>query len=355
VTTLPNTRCDVCNRGDLLFGIEIEGISYRQCTECHSILADPTALIDCEVQTYDDNYWSSEIISSRERAWATSLMRVAEVFALAGIPIERFLDISSGAGLLLEATGRLLPELRHCFYGSEPFPPPPAWRTTHENYRVGQIVDLDLRFDGGVCIEVIEHLFPETLRGLLKQLAKRSNPGALYYFNSAQPIFVKNHQYEYLDPLRRGHIASYSVEGMKALFSETGFMVYEIPGREWGFFAEYDPGLAGLAETPLDRLWRPLPANMALLKGCQFGEFFYYVGRDAIRCEIEMAHAQNTARWALTLDQEIKQGTERFEQELKKKNDQLNAIMSSSSWRATAPLREIVDGAKSLILRRRSF
>jgi hypothetical protein len=39
-------------------------------------------------------------------------------------------------------------------------PAAPAFRAKHPNYRVGFLRDLDGKFDGGVCIEVIEHLPP---------------------------------------------------------------------------------------------------------------------------------------------------------------------------------------------------
>src|SRR3712207_8677462 len=42
------------------------------------------------------------------------------------------------------------------------------------------------------CIEVIEHLSPAILKEVIKQLAGVAEDGAVFYFNSAQPTFVKN-------------------------------------------------------------------------------------------------------------------------------------------------------------------
>jgi hypothetical protein len=72
---------------------------------------------------------------------------------------------------------------------------------------------LESTFDAGVCIEVIEHLTPATLRTLVAQLAGRSRPGSLYLFNSGQPAFVEQEDPAYLDPHGRGHVVSYSIAG----------------------------------------------------------------------------------------------------------------------------------------------
>lgn len=128
------------------------------------------------------------------------------MFLLARWPIHAFLDI--GAGYLLDALETLLPELSGMFHAVELFPPPMPHRTNHPNYVIGSVGDLNRNFDAGVCIEVIEHLTPATLAKLVRQLAQRSNPDALYLFNSAQPSFVETQDRGYLDPLKRGHVVS---------------------------------------------------------------------------------------------------------------------------------------------------
>ena len=275
--------CQVCLKGAMVFTIALEDVPYQECVSCGSIAADRSALPTNF--SYGADYWRNELPSTRMRSWSSSIQRVGEVFALCGIEIKNFIDISTGGGELLDSLSALLPEISGIFHGIEPFPPPEEFRSKHERYRVGYLCDLETKFDAGVCIEVIEHVFPDVLRTILKSLAVRSNPGALYYFNSGQPDFVKKHGYSYLDPTLRGHIASYSIAGMKNLFAEERFVVYGYPVRDWGFFAEYRPEGSETGETPFDRLWRPLPENLALLRTCRFGNYFYLAGRESIRTE----------------------------------------------------------------------
>jgi hypothetical protein len=308
--------CDVCRQASISHFADVEGIPYNKCEGCSSIYADESKFYEngsSNSRKYDESYWEFEVESAKERSYGSSLIRVAEVFIMACRPIRGFIDISSGGGALLDALSFLLPEIADVFYGNEPFPPPPPYRSKHKNYYVGYIEEIDRKFDGGVCIEVIEHLFPDTLRALLSRLASRSNEGALYYFNSAQPSFVIERDFGYLDPFERGHVASYSVAGAQQLFAEAGFSVYELPGRDWGFFAEYTPSIGRRTETLdslFNRLWNPQPENLELLKSCKFGNFFLSAGREGARCYLEAATADERTKWALSLDKELKERTE---------------------------------------------
>jgi hypothetical protein len=203
--------------------------------------------------------------------------------------------VSCGAGTLLDAAAELLPEIADTFWGIEPFPPPPQFRARHPNYRVGFLSDLEGRFDGGVCIEVIEHLPPTILAIMLGQLAAVSEPGALWYFNSAQPDFVLRDDPGYLDPFHRGHIASYSVEGLRHVFRAVGFTVHALPGRDWAFLAEYGDEPAMDGNALMSRVWTMLPENRARLESGRFGHLLVTAGIEGARCYVEAA----TAAWAV--------------------------------------------------------
>jgi hypothetical protein len=138
-------------------------------------------------------------------------------------------------------------------------------------------------FDAGVCIEVIEHLTPATLRALVVQLAAASRPGSLYLFNSGQPDFVEHEDPGYLDPHGRGHVVSYSLAGAATIFEPAGFKIIELPGRTWAFLAEYESQWPGDAEALITRLWHPVPENVSMLRSARFGELIRAAALDTAR------------------------------------------------------------------------
>jgi hypothetical protein len=311
---LTTTTCLVCAEEACVPLREVDGVGFVTCQNCGSVLAETSfirAVEAGEVVNYQSPYWESEIRAAEERSHGSSLMRVAEIFRMCRIPVQRFIDIGSGTGSLLDAVDRLLPELTDRFYGIELFPPEPRHRSRHPNYRLGTLGDMTETFEAGMCIEVIEHMSPDMIRSLAADLAARSRPGSLFYFNSAQPGFVATHDPGYLDPLNRGHIASYSVAGAACLFGPAGFEVIALPGREWAFLVEFtgEP-VPPYAEKPgadrmFDRLWHPNPENLAILAGTRFGPLMIGIGLESSRCYLEHATSNERTLWALSLHAEL--------------------------------------------------
>lgn len=304
-------ECQVC-KGGLLGNAPLivkEDVPFHQCENCKSILVPDDFSFDAErSQKYDTRYWEAEKQSSLERSFGSSICRIAETFLYCRIPITNFLDIGCGPGFTLDAMEMLLPRHANMFTGIELNPPPIGYQSNSQNYKIGSVGDLDSTFQAGICIEVIEHLPPKVLEALVKQLASKSEPGSLYYFNSSQPEKVIRDDYEYLDPYRRGHIASYSVAGLSRLFSQYGFSVIPLFGRDWAFLAEYkpDPSLrVETAEQLLKRIWSPNPANIDVLQNGGFGPLMYTVGIESARCYIENSVQIQRTRWALSLKERL--------------------------------------------------
>ena len=271
-----------------------EGVDYFECLSCGSLFADRERF---EATTpgsraYDSDYWSFEVAASRERSYGSSLLRFSETLLYLRRPGLRLLDVSTGPGLVLDAVSQLNPELGARLFGVEPFPPPEAHRTKHPNYQIGFVGDLQGMFDGGLCIEVIEHLWPETLRALIADLAKVSNDQALYLFNSAQPSFVKNVHPEYMSPHRLGHVVSYSIAAVRSIFAESGFEVHALPGRDWAFLAELK-GAPQTGEDLMTRVWTPLAENVSVMKSGPFGHLFHAMGVESARCYFEAARSEH--------------------------------------------------------------
>lgn len=292
------SACPVCASGELRPLRHIEGVAFLRCDGCGTILAEQAFLdrtMAGEGRVYDDAYWKEELSSARERGYGASLIRLAEVFAYARRPIRRFLDVSSGAGTLLDAVSELLPEIADTFWGIEPFPPPLAFRSQHQQYCVGFLSSLSGRFDGGTCIEVIEHLPPALLKQLALDLGAVSEPGALWYFNSAQPDFVETYDRNYLDPYKRGHIASYSINGLRYIFENAGFTLHALPGRGWAFLAEYGNHPPQDGNALLTRVWTMLPENREHLASGRFGHLLLAAAVESAKCYVE----SDIRGWAL--------------------------------------------------------
>jgi hypothetical protein len=299
-------ECPVCHGNSVISFSVHDGVSYFECTDCGSLFADPAFLAGVDagtVKNYENSYWEMETQAARERSFGSTLPRVAETFLYCRIPINNFIDIGSGPGFLLDSLSVVMPASRDVFHGVEMFPP--VRHSSQSNYHVGTVGDVPLKFEAGCCIEVIEHLTPDMLNRLIEQLATRSQDGALYYFNSGQPAYVKFEDPEYLDPYRRGHILSYSIDGVSKIFQQHGFLVIPLPGRNWAFLAEFGGPEVPSAEDLLTRIWTAQPENVRRLKDSEFGPLMYHIGIESARCYLEHAIGNSRASWALSLDKEL--------------------------------------------------
>ncbi|MHB1897471.1 MAG: methyltransferase domain-containing protein [Metallibacterium sp.] len=301
-------KCPICAKRSSLFA-QRDGVDYFECSDCGSLSADADFLQDVEhgkVKNYGDEYWHAELIAARERSFGSSIARLAELFYYARIPITRFIDIGSGPGYLLDSLSTLLPELHDMFYAVELSPPVIAYRTKHENFVVGSLGDVQQRFSIGTCIEVIEHLTPAILDKLAAQMAQRSVAGAVYYIGSGQPEYVKNEDPQYLDPLGRGHVVSYSVKALRHIFEPYGFTVIPMFGRAWSVLIEYkSTSPVRNAEDLQSRIWSPVKTNISLLKSCAFGDLLATVGLESARCYTEHAMCDERTSWAQSLSNMI--------------------------------------------------
>jgi hypothetical protein len=279
--------CPICSKQALRLYQTIASFEYFECTHCHALTIDPQviAAIDAgkPLRLYNSDYWETELRAAKERAYGACMARMAEAMHYVQIPVRNFLDIGTGPGYFLDAVERYLPSSAGVFHGVEKFPPPPDYRSKSANYLMGAVADFPHKVDCGLCVEVIEHLTPEILKGLLQELASVSNPGALYIFNSGQPVFVKNEDPGYLDPTVRGHIVSYSVEAMRCLAGPSAFKVHAIPGKTWAMALEFNPQHTRIDCPVGDRIWHALPENTALLCDPANGSVLRILGLESAR------------------------------------------------------------------------
>jgi len=261
----------------------VQEVAYFACEGCDFIFADPALLARVDagepLRRYDAEYWHNELASARERSFGSSLARAAEAVLYCRIQINRFIDVGTGPGYLLDALSTYLPTHRERFYGVEKFPPADDYCTCHPNYLRSDLRDVGMPFECGVCIEVIEHLTPAMARKLASALAAVSVPGSLFLFNTGLTEYVRKEDPGYLDPYGRGHITAWSVTAAEKVFGPHGFVVRPVPAKTWAFVVER-PGPQ--ADLPVrDRIWTAPPANRALLTDPAMGEVMYILGRES--------------------------------------------------------------------------
>lgn len=297
-----DTNCPICVSGVSSFFESIDGYEYLQCASCGSLHIASEILRDIDAgnstRLYDEAYWQEELRAARERAAGAALVRAGEAILYSRRRVERFLDVGTGPGYLLDELARHFPAKSDMFYGIELFPPDEHSR--HPNYRVGEVGELDVKFDAGTCIEVVEHLTPRMLARLVTSLAKVSNPGSTWFFNTGMPDYVINEDRAYLDPLHRGHIVSYSLSGLAHIFEKHGFRVQAVPGKSYAFLAEFQP-----VDEPgnfAQRIYHPLPENRGLLEE---SGLLYQAAFEAARASYYRSEYLARTQWALALQGEL--------------------------------------------------
>lgn len=292
----------MCESGSSSFYETIDGFDYLKCTGCGSLHIgnDVLAGIDAGKSTrlYNESYWEDELRAARERANGVGLVRAGEAILYSRRPVKRFLDVGAGPGYLLDGLSKQLPRHSNIFYGVELFPP--VDHSAHPNYKVGEVCEIDATFDAGVCIEVIEHLTPRMLTNLAAGLAKVSNPDTLWFFNTGMPEYVLKEDRGYLDPLRRGHIVSYSLAGLVHIFEPHGFRISALPGKSYAFVAEFRPSVD--APDFAHRIYHPLPENKALLEE---SGLMFHAAFEAARSSYYMEECLARTAWALGLQREL--------------------------------------------------
>jgi hypothetical protein len=304
-------NCIICQSKELIFFKKLEHVDYYECGNCESIFADKNTMLKSS-QNYTLDYWKKEMTASKERSYGVSLALCAEVFILSSIPIEYFLDIGSGPGFFLDAVTFMMPKYKKNFYGIEKFPPPEKYISKHLNYLEGDISklkSLKKKISGGICVEVIEHLYPETLESLVENLSHISQEGALYIFNSGQPKYVKEEDPSYLDPYERGHIVSYSIKAIEIIFNKYDFQIMSIPGRTYAFIAEYksERKFKVTTDSFSQLIWGSLEENLKKLKDNEFGPLMYLLGLHSLRTSVDGELVKERTEWALNLNEQLKQ------------------------------------------------
>lgn len=273
--------CAVCLMPASLWAV-VDGHEFSHCSSCGSVALNIERMhaVDRGESTtvYNAEYWISETHAARERSWGGSLARAAEAIYVCQRPVKRFLDIGAGDGSLLDALAYHLPSFSDRLLAVELFPP--EGHTQHPGYRRGSVNDLDTKVDCGVCIEVIEHLTPMMLRGLLSGLADKAEVNSCFLFNTGMGEYVLSEDPSYIDPNNRGHIVSYGFPALQSIFAEFGFRVSQLGSRSWAFLAEYMP----TEEFELRlRTWHPLAENSAVLTDHRSGSLMAIVARESLR------------------------------------------------------------------------
>ena len=295
--------CPVCLQAAGEHFRVVDGFDYYRCAACTSIYIAPEILAGIDAGTsprsYDSDYWQVELASARDRSRSDALVRAGEAILYSQRKVDRFLDVGAGPGYLLDELAKLFPAHPDLFHAVELFPP--SEHSNHPNYVIGDVGQLAGKFDAGVCVEVVEHLTPTMLSGLVKGLAKVSDVDTLWFFNTGMPDYVIHQDPGYLDPVKRGHIVSYSLDGLRHIFEPSGFRVSLLPGKTFAFIAEFKPTKP---EIPFnERIYQPLPENRSLLES---SGLLYQAAFESARAYYYYAEYLARSGWAMKLDAEVR-------------------------------------------------
>lgn len=346
--------CPVCRSVSIPFR-EVDRHQFFACNVCGLIHLDAATLRRIDVGEtvfrYEDGYWQSEMIAARERAYGIAIARAAEVMICCCRPVLRFLDVGTGPGTFLDAIAEYLPYSADRFHAVELFPPPEPERTKRPNYRIGRVGDYPPdSFDGGMCIEVFEHLTPVMVDGLLGEIAAVATDGACFLVNTGLAQFVREEVPSYLDPIGRGHITIWTVAAVDHLARGHGLRAVAFSGRSWCFLLEKtDSPPQSIAE----RAAAPLAENLAALYRPGAGaSAVAELGKTGLRESHHYSEFLQRTEWVLSLDREVKQlreivagkreATTLLQAQVEATavlQAQVEAIRASRSWRLTAGLR----------------
>lgn len=283
--------CPCCASGAAPYAV-LSGYAYYRCGFCETIFIDGAVLsaIDggLNIVSYAGEYWQTQQYAAKQRGYGAALARMAEVFYYGRRPIRKFIDIGTGPGHFLDSVAKYLPEHAHVFYGCEKFPPPDGfYKTPSPNYIPRFLDEVDDAFDAGMCIEVIEHLTPLMLKNLFIHLERTAEENAFFLFNTGMPDYVINENPDYLNPIKNGHIVSYSVKGASALLRGLNLKAFPIPGKTWAFGVEKSPPpplTSHKTSVNLEyRVWHPVPENMNVLESGSMGSVLKILGMESAR------------------------------------------------------------------------
>jgi len=302
-------HCAVC-LGAVSFYSKVDGFSYWHCSDCGFLQLDAQDMARVDsgepLVAYRDGYWNREIKAARERAYSVGVARAAEAILLCRRQVNRFLDIGSGPGLLLDALAQYLPTTGVRFDAVELFPPPPEFRTTKPNYHIGELADFaPASIDAGICVEVLEHLTPSMVTRLLQQLAKVAADDACFVINTGLVDYVRDEDPGYIDPTGRGHISIWTVAAINHLARPLGLTATAIPGRSWCFILDKTANATSSGSVP-ERLRSASAANRQALAMPGIGTSAVLLLAEAsMRESAHFANFLERTQWALQMKAEL--------------------------------------------------
>ncbi len=284
-----NIHCPLCQTTRARSLIKkINNFSYHHCLACDFIFINTDILQDIDngkkVFEYQHEYCEEELDSAKQRSWGSSIARMSECFHYCKIPINNFIDIATGSGYFLDAVEHFLPDSSKRFFGWEKYPPEKEFQTKHDNYITSDLSEINVKFQAGLCIEVIEHLTPKQVHSLLHDLRDKIDEGAFFIFNTGLVDYVLKEDMDYLDPLRRGHICAWSVTALNILLHDLGYTCYPIGTKTWAIGIEFkavrhEPN----NEDIINRIWSILPENRKILEDESSGGVIKILGLESAR------------------------------------------------------------------------
>jgi cyclopropane fatty-acyl-phospholipid synthase-like methyltransferase len=181
-----------------------------------------------------------EKLEAMRREQEDSLNRALELVYLSSIPVENILDFGCGLGITVS---KLREILGLNAVGVDPYGEFVENEYLHRK-SITQLIEIYGReyFDAIYSIEVFEHLEnPKEVFRLLDELLK---PGGKILVNTGTVEFLNqfDKEYNYIDPLVRGHISIWSLKSMSRLAKEFGYSASFMGARTYAMLLSKSGG-----------------------------------------------------------------------------------------------------------------
>jgi len=221
----PNHVCPLCGGKSRVYW---KAQSFHCCTSCGLRFRNPMPDASELAQLYDGSWLNPELHASETgdtdaRLANQYVRRLAGTLGITRLDGLRILDFGAGRGAMALA----LRDFGANVWSVDPYGYENLLRRGLRAYRKLSETPDDVRFDGIVTIEVIEHIAPPW--AALAELRKRLDPGGWMLVATPNPVSLaaRMHRGRWREAGKPGHLAFFTTRSLTGLLSRAGFRRFQ--------------------------------------------------------------------------------------------------------------------------------